>query len=339
MYASIPYLADLFRARAIDAFRRPLLFVAGLSACLFLAASPVRGGGSESALPPGPAEVTDMLGRHVVLKTQVRRIVSLSPSNTEVLFGLGLGEKVVGVTSFCNYPDEARKLPKIGGFAARTISVESVLALKPDLVLAGDETQKPVTDSLARLGIVCVAIRVRDFQDLFASIRLIGGLGGKSREAEALVASMKARVDRVVETAQKIPPERRVRVYWEVFDEPLMSAGPRSIVGQQIMLAGGLNIFADVKEEYPHISAEAVIERNPDVILGPLYMREKALTPERLAARPGWARLAAIRNGRVGTLPDEPVSRPGPRLVDGLELIATRLYPDYFGRKAEPTAP
>lgn len=328
MNASLQSCASL--GRVIVSRLRPSPLWLGLWLCLLAFVGGNRAWAAPEAENAPPSAVTDLLGRHVTLKTPVRRIVSLSPSNTEVLFRLGLGDKVVGVTSFCNYPAEARKLPKIGGFAARTISVESVVALRPDLVLAGDETQKSVTDSLEKLGLACVAIRVRDFDELYSSVRLIGKLGGKQSEAESLVSSIRARVERVVQTAQKIPVERRVRVYWEVFDEPLMSAGPRSIVGQQIALAGGINIFADLKEEYPHISAEAVLARNPDVILGPRYMREKALTAERLAARPGWAQLSAVKNKRVNTLPDEPVSRPGPRLVDGLELLAAELYPEYF---------
>lgn len=279
--------------------------------------------------------VVDQLGRSVGLAGPARRVVSLTPSNTETLFALGAGDRVVGVTKYCNFPKAATALPTIGGFAARTISVEAIVALAPDVVLAGDENQRPVIEALEQLGVPVVAIKVRGFDDLAAAIRLQGRVMGCEAQAEALNAETRRRVAAVVARAAQIPPEQRLRVYWEVFDEPLVSAGPRSIVGQLIALSGGINIFSEVAEDYPHISGEAVLRADPQLILGPTSMRNGSLSVERLRARPGWADVTAVRTGRVSAFADETVSRPGPRLAEGLEAIARHLYPAWFPAPTE----
>ena len=278
-----------------------------------------------------PLHITDALGRKLTIQGNPRRIVSLSPSNTESLFALGAGKYVVGVTSFCDFPMEARAIKKIGGFAASTISIETIVALKPDLVLAGDRTQEGVIKALEALGVSVISVKVQSFEELYAQLLQLGEVLNENAEAQERVAYMRQRVQTIVKRSAGIAKEKRLKVYWEVFDEPLMSCGPRSIIGQQITLAGGINIFEDLREEFPQISAEAVIARNPAVIMGPELMRARSLSIERLRSRPGWEKLEAVQTGRLIILPDEPVARPGPRLVEGLTLIAARLYPDIFG--------
>ncbi|MDR0352098.1 MAG: helical backbone metal receptor [Opitutaceae bacterium] len=281
-------------------------------------------------------EIVDGFGRRVVIARRPERIVSLAPSLTEIVFAVGNGARLAGVTRFCNFPAEAEALPKVGGFAARTISIEAIVALRPDLVLAGDEGQRPVVEALERLGIPVAAAGVSDFETLFASIGLQGRLAGRGAETGALVAGLRARVEAVARRAAEIPAGRRARVYWEAFDEPLMSAGPRSLIGRQIALAGGVNIFGEAREPYPLVSGEAVVARNPHVILSSRILPARlALTGGRLARRPGWAGIDAVRAGRVFTLPDELVTRAGPRLVEGLELMARTIYPEWFGEGTE----
>jgi len=274
-----------------------------------------------------PQVVTDGLGRSVRIERKPLRVVSMTPANTEILFALGAGDRVVGVTSWCTYPEEAKSRPKIGGFAATTIHLEAVVVLRPDLVIAGDEAQSLVAGTLAQLGIPVLSVKVRDFAGLYAVIGQVGQLVGEREAAETLVGSLRRRVEVVVARSRLIPPEKRLRVYWEVFDAPVMSAGRTSMVGQLIELAGGINVFADVREEYPQVNTEAVVARNPEVILGADMTQGGALTVEILRARPGWSTIAAVREGRIHTLPADPTSRPGPRLVDGLEKVAAALYP------------
>lgn len=296
------------------------------------------------AAPPAtedgyPFTFSDRLGRAITLSAAPRRVVSLAPSNTELAFAVGAGDRLVGVTTFCNHPNEAVGLPKIGGFAARTISIEAIVALKPDLVLAGDRTQRTVVDALERAGVTVAAVQPRGWTEIQETMRLLGRVFGTTATADRLIESANARLRAVAAKIATIPPAQRVRVYWEVFDEPLMSAGPRSLIGEAVALAGGVNVFADLKEEYPQVSIEAVIARDPQVIIGPASMRQRSMSLAALRARPGWAMIAAVRDGRVVILPDEPVTRAGPRFAEGVELIAKALYPALFPGAEEEQSP
>lgn len=274
-----------------------------------------------------PRAVDDALGRRVIVPARPARIISLTPGNTEILFAIGAGERIVGVTAWCNTPEAARALPKIGGFAATTVNLEAIVALRPDLVVAGDEAHRLVVETLAGLGVPALAVKVRDFAGLFALMRQLGVVTGEEAGAERVVRGLEERVAAVAARTGAIPPERRPRVYWEVFDAPLMTAGRGSMLGQLIELAGGRNLFADLSEEYLQIGTESVVTRDPEVILGADMAATGAgvLTVEALRARPGWAGLTAVRTGRVVALPADPVSRPGPRLVDALEQVETVL--------------
>jgi len=152
---------------------------------------------------------------------------------------------------------------------------------------------------------------------------------GHEEEAAQVVEDMKSSVAAVTEQVATIPQEDRLTVYWEVFDEPRMTAGPSTFTGQLIELAGGVNIFADVTEEYPQISDEVVIGRNPEVIMGADTMGEK-LTIDKVAQRPGWDQIDSVQNGRIYLFDGDMVSRSGPRLAQVLEVMAEALYPDLF---------
>lgn len=276
-----------------------------------------------------PIQITDALGREITLAAPGQRIVSLAPSITEILFAVGAGPQVVGDTQYCNYPPEADALPEIGGFSAKTISIESIVALNPDLVIAGSTAQASVAEALAPMGIPTIIFEPKSFEDVYVNISQVGLATGHSAEAEALVAQMQARVAAVEATVATIPAEQRPSLFYEVFDEPLLSAGPNTFIGQMITLVGATNIFADTTEEYPVVSAEAIVDRNPDAIVGPNSHGDK-LTPEQLALRPGWERINAVQNKRIYLLDGDMASRAGPRLVDVLESLAAMLYPEQF---------
>jgi iron complex transport system substrate-binding protein len=276
-----------------------------------------------------PIALTDDLGRQVTVSALPRRIVSLSPSTTETLFAVGAGDQVVGVTKFCNYPPEAQTREKVGGFSANTISVETIIALKPDLVLSAGEIHRPVIEALERAGIPVFASAPKEFAGVYAAIESVGRLTGHEAEASGVVADMKARVSAVKDKTKALHQDRRPTVFYEVWDEPLMTAGPKSFVGTLIELAGGVNIFADVSEEYPQVSSEEVVRRNPAVILGPDSHGDR-LKPEMIQTRSGWGGLRAVREGRIYLVNGDIVSRPSPRLVEALEEIARVLHPDLF---------
>ncbi|GAB4535263.1 MAG: ABC transporter substrate-binding protein [Anaerolineae bacterium] len=276
-----------------------------------------------------PMTLTDDLGREVTLSELPQRIVSLAPSNTEILFAVGAGDQVVGVTQYCNYPPAAQEREQIGGFSAKTISVEKIVALEPDLVLAAGAIHQPVIEALEQINIPVYALDPNTLEEVYARIELVGRLTGHEAEAAQVVNDMQERVAAVTKQVEAIPAEDRLTVYWEVFDEPRMTAGPETFTGQLIELAGGINIFADVNEDYPQISDEEVIARNPAVIMGPETMGEK-LTIETVAQRPGWDQIDAVKNARIYLFDGDMVSRSGPRLAQVLELMAQALYPDLF---------
>jgi iron complex transport system substrate-binding protein len=278
---------------------------------------------------PFPLTLTDDLEREVTLSALPQRVVSLAPSNTEILFAVGAGDQVVGVTQYCNYPLEAQNREQIGGFSAKTISVEKIVALEPDLVLAAGAIHQPVIEALEQLDVPVYALDPNTLDDVYTGIELVGRMTGHEEEAAQTVEEMKGSVAAVTEQVATIPQEDRLTVYWEVFDEPRMTAGPGTFTGQLIELAGGVNIFADVSEEYPQISDEVVIGRNPAVIMGPETMGDK-LTIETVAQRPGWDQVDAVQNRCIYLFDGDMVSRSGPRLAQVLEVMAKALYPDLF---------
>jgi iron complex transport system substrate-binding protein len=217
----------------------------------------------------------------------------------------------------------------VGGYSADSMSVEKIVSLKPDLVFANGTPHKSVSDALEAAGVTVFNLDPKDMAGVYANIRAAGALTGNAAGSEGVIADMTARLDKVKTAVAGIPQNQRVKVFYEVWDEPLMSAGPDSFVGQLIDLAGGVNVFADVKEQYPMVSSEAVVARNPDVILGPNSHIE-GLSAEKITARPGWAELPAAKAGRIVIIDGDIISRAGPRLADALEAITRGIYPERF---------
>jgi cobalamin transport system substrate-binding protein len=290
-----------------------------------------------------PMTVTDSLGRKVTFARPPRRIISIAPKNTELLFAIGAGDQVVGVTSYCNYPPEARTRPQVGGFAAKSLSLENIVDLEPDLVVTADEIHGSIIEELNRLGIASLALGGQSFDELYAELTQLGKISGHAPEANRLVDELKGRVDAIVRTVRTIPAEQRVTVFYQTWDQPLMAAGPASFAGRMIDICGGNNMIRDKDARYPQISQEILLERNPDVIFGPT-MTTSHLDPETISAQPGWSGIAAVRNKRIYLIDGDLISRCGPRLVDALEIMAHLLYPDHFQKPAarpetEPSSP
>lgn len=276
-----------------------------------------------------PLTITDSMNRTVPLEQVPERLISLAPSITEILFAIGAGEQVVGVTSFCNYPEEATTRQVVGGFDSSTISIEQIVALEPDLVFVEDHLQQSVIDALDQVGIPVMAVAARTVPGVYENIVLVGQVTGHVAEAEQVAAAMQERIDAVAARVESIPLEQRPAVFWEMWDEPLMTAGPETFTSQIIELAGGVNLFADVTENYPQVSMEEVVQRNPAVIMSSDSMGEK-LTVEQVSQRPGWAEVDAVRDERIYLLNGDISSRAGPRLADAVEAAARALYPDLF---------
>lgn len=273
-----------------------------------------------------PQTVTDSAGEKLTLHSRPARIVSTAPSNTEILFALGAGPQVVGVTTFCNFPPEAAECDKVGGFSPRTISQERIIGLKPDLVLTTGRIQIPLTESLRKLGLNVLSYDADTLEAVIRNIRLLGQAVGRVEEAEALASACEQRQFRVRQRFERLPEASKPRLLLLVSEDPLMAAGPKTFAGQMLELAGGRNVLAEVEQEFPRVSEEEIVRRDPEVIV--IWRRgHDESQKEWFRDRPAWKKIEAVRNGRILTIDDDLIARAGPRLFDGLERLAELLHP------------
>ena len=277
---------------------------------------------SPSSLPDsGAAVFTDALGRRYTQKSIPRRIVSLSPAVTEILFAIGAGDQVAGVTQYCDYPPEARERTSVGGFAGATMSVERIRALKPDLVILSADMHARIVALLDDLEIPSFAVEPRNFSEVYRVIALVGELCGAASGAEAVIAEMQAKIARVKERLDGRPEPS---VFWVLSEQPLMSVGGETFVSEAISLAGGRNIFAAVREQWPLVSPEQVLLQRPDWVLLGSDMETAGTLP--FLQNPLWQPLSAVREGRTAFVNGDLLYRYGPRLADAVLLIAEILH-------------
>lgn len=277
---------------------------------------------------PSPTEIIDQTGRVVRLEKVPERIVSLAPSNTEILFALGLGDKVVGVSDYCNYPPEAQEKEKVGGYSE--IDIEKVVALEPDLILADEIHKAEVIPALEKLGLTVFALDPRSLDEVLESITLIGEVTGSQREASRLVDEMTDRINAVTNKTARLSETQIPRVFYIIWHDPLMTVGIDTWHHEIIGMVGGKNIIQDT-EGFPTISLEALIEANPQVIIAGSGMGEGADLPFQFVSTE--ARLEGVDarlNSRVYEINADLMDRPGPRLIDGLEQLAKLIQPELF---------
>jgi iron complex transport system substrate-binding protein len=263
----------------------------------------------------GLAEFTDELGRTVRVTPHPQRIVSLAPSVTEVLFSLGLEDRIVGVTSYCDYPPEARQRENVGD--TQRPSIEKIVALDTQLVIASTASQlEPFVKKLADVGVPVFVSSPRDLDGVFRSIERMGEVTGTEDRARRLSATLQARAETIEQTIAGRPTPSVLLI---LGTEPLFTVGRTSFINNLIQRAGGRSISSDIESEYPQFSLETAVARQPEVIF--LQAGENQL-PGRLNQTP------AARNGRVFRLNDDLLLRPGPRIVEGLEEMARKIHPD-----------
>ncbi|HQN43774.1 MAG TPA: cobalamin-binding protein [Anaerolineaceae bacterium] len=281
--------------------------------------------------PKAPTGTTyiDGEGRSIVLAGPAQRIVSLAPSNTEILYAIGAGDQVVGRDEFSDYPAEAKDLPSVGGSMGE-YDFEAIAALEPDLVLATAINTPKQVKALEELGITVYMLpNPDDLDGLYANLTTAGQLTGHEAETQVLVDSLKARVQVVLE---KVAISSYLPVVFYELDgtDPAKpwTAGPDTFMSKWISLAGGRNVGDEMDSSWAQISQEALIVANPEIIL--LGDAAYGMTPEQVAARPGWDAIAAVESGKILVFDDNLISRPGPRLVDALETLARLLHPELF---------
>ncbi len=318
-------------------FRKTLFWT--LSLTLFLAAcgpaslpteapAPVSTEASATEVSSAIA-LTDGLGREIKLNSPAQRVVSLAPSNTEILFAIGAGSQVVGRDELSDYPEEAKAIESVGG-SMGDFSTEAIVALKPDLVLASELNAPELVRTLEDLGLTVYYLpNPKSFEALYENLETVGQLTGHEQEAGTLVESL---ITRVAVVDEKIAPvSARPSVFYELdATDPLKpwTSGPGTFVDLLITRAGGMNVGSSLQGEWAQISSEELVAADPGIILlgDALY----GVTVESVAARTGWEAITAVKNNTIYPFNPDTATRPGPRLVDALEEMAKLLHPDLF---------
>ncbi|MGG3916172.1 helical backbone metal receptor [Rossellomorea vietnamensis] len=275
-----------------------------------------------------PLSLNDALDNKVTLEEQPKHIVSLIPSNTEILFELGLNKEIVGVSDFDNFPKEAADKEKIGGME---FNVEKIVSLEPDLVLAHESTAKSAEEGLNQLkdaGVnVFIVQDAKSFEEVYNTIQDIGTLVGKKDEADSVVSEMKSDLKSIQEKASEVTEKKRV--YVEVSPSPdIYSTGKNTFIDQMLSMVNAENVMSE-QEGWVQVNQEAVISSNPDSIIT-TYGYYSENPKEQIMGRKGWEDVTAVKNGDVHDVHSDLVTRTGPRLVEGVEEIAKSIYPEVF---------
>lgn len=286
-------------------------------------ASPARTTSTPTAIPtsPFPQTVTDARGVRLDLAAPPRRIVSLSPGVTEMLFAVGAGAQVVATDRFSDYPAEAARTTKLDYSQP---SAEAAVGLAPDLVIMTTRQESQVEQFRALRLPVLFMEEPRSLSAVVESARLYGRITGHAAEGDRLASALQARIDRVT---TQLPPGDGPRVFYELSPE-LYTVAPESFIGSMLTLLRARNVAQGARTAFPQLSAETVIAADPQVILlADAGARSGSQSAATVAARPGWSGIDAVRTRRIVVLDADTVNRPGPRIVDGFEAIARALYP------------
>ncbi|HZE68211.1 MAG TPA: cobalamin-binding protein [Pyrinomonadaceae bacterium] len=275
--------------------------------------------------PAAAREIVDDAGKRIVLPAQVDRVVSLAPNLTEIVFAVGAGDRLVGRTSYCDYPPEARKVAEIGDTLHPNI--ERIVALHPQLVLVSTASQlEAFTSQLEGHHIAVFVTDPHNLEGVFSSIERIGEIVNRGNQAKQLVEQLRARADAV---AQAVSSRPRVRIFYQLYAEPLYTAGRDAFVTDLIRRAGGDSVTANVPGAWPNYSAESALASRPEAII---LATGGASGDANSSVAPSLQKSPAALNGRVYKINDDHLSRPGPRSIDGLEEMARALHPEAFNK-------
>jgi iron complex transport system substrate-binding protein len=264
--------------------------------------------------------VVDDLGRLVAINGTPQRIISLAPSNTEILYALGLGDKVVGVTMYCDYPAEAQDKEKVGDYYGP--DMEKMIALQPDLILATDFHRFDLIPALEDQGFAVFAVAPQTLDEVLESIQKIGEITGKEAEALELVNGMVSDIEGIEEQTRQLA--EKPGVFYMTWHDPMWTIGRNTWIDDLINIAGGVNIFSQYFESGAMVEIEWVIFLNPEIIVTSQWSYDWALNATEFAST------NASQTGRIYTFDDDLAQRPGPRLVDGLDWFAHLIHPEIF---------
>ncbi|MHA6252602.1 ABC transporter substrate-binding protein [Oceanobacillus sp. CAU 1775] len=275
-----------------------------------------------------PYTVTDLTGTEIVFEKEPERIVSVSTSDTEILFALGLDERIYGVSDFDNFPEAANDKPKMGGVVEPNI--EAILAQEPDLIVTGTSISPDVVEKIRELDLIIYQSDAKNTEEILASILEMGKITNKQSEAEALVADMKEKIESIKEKVAEIPEEEKKSVYIEY--NPGWTVGAGEYMTELIEMAGGINIAAD-ESGWIQVNEEKIIQDDPEVILHAANLVDHDTgmeLSELIKERSGWEKITAIQEDRLVPIDEDIMSRNGPRIVELLQIIAEGIYPELF---------
>lgn len=251
-----------------------------------------------------------------------QKIVSLSPASTEILFALGAQSQIAAVTDFSDYPPEAKTLPSVGGFDGKTLSIEKILGFNPDFVYLTSGMHDFLIDPLTEFNVPFYVSKGNSIQDVKNEILEIGKITGHQENAEKVIKKIDDSLDDAKQISKLLSDEassEKFTVFYEVWNEPFMTAGKTSFISDIISSCGMKNVFDDLEEPYPIVSPEAIIARQPQIILIP---KSSGITKDMVKARDGWGPIPAVINDKIYIIDDDIFTRPGPRISDAVEMLS-----------------
>ena len=310
---------DLHRMSSIESFRKFVSLFALAIFCVAANGSGCRSKTVETSAPVEVRRVTDDLGRTVSVPVTITRAISLAPSITESVFAVGAADRLVGVTTYCNYPEQAKSIPKVGD--TLTPNLETIVALKPDVVFVSTASQiEAFKDTLEQNGIAVYVTNPTSIEGVLSDLMKLGELFGTVDKTAVLLNDLQSRLD---EVSQRVNGEQRPGVFLQISKEPLFTIGKQSFLTAIIEKAGGRSVTADIESSYPKLSKETALALNPDAII-------LSASDDNRVVNDVFKNSPAIKKGKVFSIDADLLSRPGPRLVDGLEEIARDIHPDKF---------
>jgi iron complex transport system substrate-binding protein len=267
----------------------------------------------------------DEVGREMIVPFPPKKIVSLAPNITEILFGLGLDQEIVGVSIHCNFPEKVQSKVRVGSYIS--LDFEKIVSLEPDLIIAtGAGNTRDMVDRLERLGFPTYVIFPKNVEDVTRSVGHLSQLVGREKEGAEIIQEMRRRRERVVELTRGLP---RPRVFLQIGEAPIVTVGKNSFADDLIRLAGGDNVAGNEKEMYPRFAMEEILKRSPEVILVS-SMNPRGNYQKIFEEWSRWKTIPAVKNSQIYLIDSDLIDRPSPRIIDGLEEMARILHPERF---------
>ena len=265
-----------------------------------------------------PMYIKDGTGNKIIIKAEPKRIISLSPSTTEILYSLGLKNRIIAVSNNCNYPESAKYKEKIGDVF---IDFEKILNLRPDLIVSEVSILPGISEKLIKMGLCVLSVRSDDLESFERSFLIIGKACQRAETAKKLIEKLNSKFDEISSKIKKMN-KPKVRVFIEIWNNPLQTASKNTLINDLIDKAAGVNIFSDQKTRYPSVSVEEIIVRSPDVMI--LTTSE----PEKIYKNKAFASIKAVRDQRVYKIDPDIISRPSLRILKAVEFMVKCFYPE-----------